>query len=100
MGDSWRGPDTYTSILSALMKVAHFMVIQKAFEIAAPAEEDERYSPSARPCDFEDSGYESSGGSGGSGGSSSGASSGGSGGGSRSNSRNDRTGQPGRSSLQ
>lgn len=44
-----------------MIKIAHFMVVQHAEHIAAPAEEDEEFSPSGRACDFDDSGYESDG---------------------------------------
>ena len=54
----FRGPDTYPSILSAIIKVAHFMVIQHAEILARPTTNDQ-FSAGSSPCEFEDSGYES-----------------------------------------
>ncbi len=50
----WKGPDSYPQILSAMIKIARFMVVQKALEISDPVDEfiDES------PYDF-DSGYDS-----------------------------------------
>ncbi|KAI7458059.1 hypothetical protein KC351_g18349, partial [Hortaea werneckii] len=58
-GKGFRGPDTYPSILSAVIKVAHFIVVQQADQLGQW--DDEEYSPGESPCEFEDSGYESSG---------------------------------------
>ena len=60
-GQGFRGADTYPSILSAVIKVAHFMVVQQAEQMARPTVDDE-FSPCSSPCEFEDSGYESGGG--------------------------------------
>ena len=38
--DSWLGVDQYPSILSAIIKISRFMVIQFALEIAGSAETD------------------------------------------------------------
>jgi len=57
-GRGFRGADTYPSILSAIIKVAHFMVIQHAEQLARPAIDDQ-LSVCSSPCAFEDSGYES-----------------------------------------
>ena len=40
--DGWKGPESYPPILSAVIKVARFMVVQKALNMS-PAEEDEGY---------------------------------------------------------
>jgi hypothetical protein len=59
-GRGFRGADTYPSILSAVIKVAHFMIVQQAERIAQPtAGEYEEFSAGRSLCDFEDSGYES-----------------------------------------
>jgi hypothetical protein len=60
-GTGFRGADTYPSILSAVIKVAHFMVVQRAEQLARLAAEDE-FSLCSSPFEFEDSGYESGGG--------------------------------------
>lgn len=57
-GRGFRGADTYPSILSAIIKVAHFMVIQHAEQLAQPTTND-RFSACSSPCGFDDSGYES-----------------------------------------
>lgn len=54
----FRSADTYPSILSAIIKVAHFMVIQQAEQLGRPAT-DGQFSACGSPCEFEDSGYES-----------------------------------------
>jgi len=59
-GRGFRGADTYPSILSAVIKVAHFMIVQQAERLAQPtAGEHEEFSAGRSPCEFEDSGYES-----------------------------------------
>ena len=55
----FRDPETYPPILSSVIKIAHFMVVQHAEHIAQPSEEDAEFSPSGSACVFEDSGYES-----------------------------------------
>ncbi|KAK1051292.1 hypothetical protein LTR74_016865 [Friedmanniomyces endolithicus] len=58
----FRDPESYPPILSSIIKVARFMIIQKAEEIAQPTEGDKQYSPCARAMHFEpdaDSGYDS-----------------------------------------
>jgi len=57
-GRGFRGADTYPSIISAIIKVAHFMVIQHAEQLAQPTT-NEQFSACSSPCEFEDSGYES-----------------------------------------
>jgi hypothetical protein len=59
-GTGFRGADTYPSILSAVIKVAHFMVVQRAEQLARPTADDE-FSLCDSPCEFEDSGYQSGG---------------------------------------
>jgi superfamily II DNA helicase RecQ len=58
-GGGFRDPESYPPILSAIVKIAHFMVVQYAEELARPIDGDESFSPCGSPCDFEDSGYES-----------------------------------------
>jgi hypothetical protein len=61
-GRGFRGADTYPSILSAVIKVAHFMVVQQAERSTQPtAGECDEFSAGRSPCEFEDSGYESQG---------------------------------------
>ena len=48
----WKGPDLYPTLLSAIIKVARFMVVQKALEIVGP-DDDDQFNDQ-RPCDFED----------------------------------------------
>ncbi|KAK4994402.1 hypothetical protein LTR66_005554, partial [Elasticomyces elasticus] len=36
----WRGPDQYPPILSATIKIARFVVVQQALELAGPSEGD------------------------------------------------------------
>lgn len=57
-GRGFRGADTYPLILSAIIKVAHFMVVQHAKQFARPATGNQ-LSVCSSPCQFEDSGYES-----------------------------------------
>ncbi|KAM0700964.1 hypothetical protein Q7P35_011323 [Cladosporium inversicolor] len=59
-GRGFRGADTYPSMLSAVIKVAHFMIVQQAERLAQPTTgEHEEFSAGRSPCEFEDSGYES-----------------------------------------
>ncbi|KAK3046025.1 hypothetical protein LTR09_012462 [Extremus antarcticus] len=60
-GGGYRGPESYPPVLSAIIKIAHFMVVQRAEQISRPIDNDESLSPCSSPCDFEDSGYESNG---------------------------------------
>jgi superfamily II DNA helicase RecQ len=61
-GQGFRGADTYPSILSAVIKVAHFMIVQQAERLTQPtAGECNEFSAGRSPCEFEDSGYESQG---------------------------------------
>ncbi|KAK0352147.1 hypothetical protein LTR59_017192 [Friedmanniomyces endolithicus] len=58
----FRDPESYPPILSSIIKVARFMIIQQAEEMARPTEDDEQYSPCASAMDFDsdgDSGYDS-----------------------------------------
>ena len=52
--DGWKGPEQYPPVLSAVIKLARFMVVQQALEWSEPFEEDEFHGDSA---------YESDGGS-------------------------------------
>ncbi|KAK0835177.1 hypothetical protein LTS02_018173, partial [Friedmanniomyces endolithicus] len=57
----FRDPESYPPILSSIIKVARFMIVQQAEEIAQPTEGDEQYSPCASAMQFEsdaDSGYD------------------------------------------
>ena len=61
-GRGFRGADTYPSILSAVIKVAHFMIVQQAKRLTQPtAGECDEFSAGRSPCEFEDSRYESGG---------------------------------------
>lgn len=61
-GGWFRSADTYPSIISAIIKVAHFMIVEYAEQLAKPTT-SEQYgacsSPCSSPCEFDDSGYES-----------------------------------------
>jgi hypothetical protein len=59
-GRGFRGADTYPSILSAVIKVAYFMIMQQAKRLAQPiAGKHEEFSAGRSLYKFEDSGYES-----------------------------------------
>ena len=61
--DGWKGPDRYPPILSSMIKIARFMVVQKALEIAGPVNDEDEFNDDS-PYDFnEDSGYDSGSGS-------------------------------------
>ena len=60
-GGGCRDPESYPPILSAIIKIAHFLVVQQAEQISRPIDNDDALSPCSSPCDFEDSGYESNG---------------------------------------
>ena len=45
----WKGPDQYPPMLSSMIKIARFMVVQKALEMAGPDDDDE----DDRPYDFD-----------------------------------------------
>ena len=49
--DGWKGPEQYPPILSAVIKVARFMVVQQALELSEPFEEDEFNGDSAYESD-------------------------------------------------
>ena len=55
----WRDPESYPPIISSVLKIAHFMVVRKASELAGETDsEDDEFSPCSSPCNFEcDSGY-------------------------------------------
>jgi superfamily II DNA helicase RecQ len=54
-GDGWKGPEQYPPILSAVIKIARFMVVQQALELSGPERKEEEEA-------FEDdSAYESDG---------------------------------------
>lgn len=58
----FRAPESYPPILSLIVKIARFTIIQQAEEVARPGEPDGRYSLGGGPMHFEhgsDSGYES-----------------------------------------
>ena len=57
--DGWKGPDRYRRILSSVIKIARFMVVQKALEMAGPDDEDE--FGDNRPYDFENEEHRSNG---------------------------------------
>ena len=58
----FRGADTYPSILSAVIKVAYFMIVQQAERLTQPtASECDEFSAGRSLCEFEDSGYKSEG---------------------------------------
>jgi hypothetical protein len=58
----FRGADTYLSILSAVIKVAYFMIVQQAERlIQLTAGEYNKFSAGRSPYKFEDSRYESQG---------------------------------------
>ncbi|KAI7103405.1 hypothetical protein KC316_g20707, partial [Hortaea werneckii] len=57
MGKGFRDPNEYPSILSAVIKVAHFIVVQQADRLGQW--DDQEYSSCRSPYEFEDSGYES-----------------------------------------
>lgn len=55
----FRDPESYPPVLSSIIKVGHFMVVQQGEELAQPEEEDD-FSPCNSADDFDDdSGYES-----------------------------------------
>ena len=59
-GRGFRGADTYPSILSAVIKVAHFMIVQQAERLAQlTTGEHEEFSVGRSLCEFEDSRYKS-----------------------------------------
>lgn len=61
-GRGFRGTDTYPLILSAVIKVAHFIIVQQAERLTQPiAGGCDKFSAGRSPCEFEDSGYESEG---------------------------------------
>ena len=60
-GGGYREPESYPPILSAIIKIAPFMVVQQAEEKARARKDDGLLSPCGSPCDFEDNGYESNG---------------------------------------
>jgi hypothetical protein len=59
-GCSFRGPESFPSILSSIIKVAHFMVVQYA-ETRSVSSSTGEYSPCSSACNLDDSGYESEG---------------------------------------
>jgi hypothetical protein len=52
--DSWKGPEQYPPILSAVIKVARFMVVQQALELSESFADDEFDSDSADESDSSD----------------------------------------------
>jgi superfamily II DNA helicase RecQ len=59
-GVGFRPPESFTSTLSAIIKVAHFMVVQ--FAATRTSSSSREYSPCSSACSLDDSGYESEGG--------------------------------------
>lgn len=55
----FRDPESYPPILSRIIKIAHFIVVEKAVQIARPADDNDMFNPGSRAYDFDDSGYES-----------------------------------------
>jgi hypothetical protein len=56
----FRGANTYPSILSAVIKVAYFMIVQQAEQLAQlTAGEHKEFSTGCSLCEFEDSRYKS-----------------------------------------
>ncbi|KAI2479398.1 DUF3505 multi-domain protein [Pyrenophora tritici-repentis] len=53
--DGWKGPEQYPPILSAVIKIARFMVVQKGLEMSGPEED----SGDETDDDLDDSAYES-----------------------------------------
>jgi hypothetical protein len=49
--DGWKGAEQYPPVLSAVIKVARFMVVQQALELSGPLDEDEFNSDSAYESD-------------------------------------------------
>jgi hypothetical protein len=50
--DGWKGPKQYLPVLSAVIKVARFMVVQQALELSGPLDnKDEFNSDSAYKSD-------------------------------------------------
>jgi hypothetical protein len=49
--DGWKGAEQYTPVLSAVIKVARFMVVQQALELSGPLNEDGFDSDSAYESD-------------------------------------------------
>ncbi|KAI1663163.1 PRP38-assoc multi-domain protein [Pyrenophora tritici-repentis] len=52
--DGWKGPEQYPPILSAVIKIARFMVVQKGLEMSGPEEDSGDETD-----DLDDSAYES-----------------------------------------
>jgi hypothetical protein len=49
--NGWKGPEQYPPVLSAVIKVARFMVVQQALELSGPLDDDEFDSDSAYESD-------------------------------------------------
>jgi hypothetical protein len=49
--NGWKGAEQYLPVLSAVIKVARFMVVQQALELSGPLDEDEFDSDSAYESD-------------------------------------------------
>jgi hypothetical protein len=49
--DGWKGPEQYPPILSAVIKVARFIVVQQALELSELLDEDEFDDDSAYESD-------------------------------------------------
>jgi hypothetical protein len=49
--DGWKGPEQYPPVLSAVIKVARFMVVQQALELLGPLDDEDEFDS--------DSAYES-----------------------------------------
>jgi superfamily II DNA or RNA helicase len=55
----WRDATTYPQILSSIIKIAHFLIVQKAVELSRVEEEESSFSLGQSLEDFDDSGYQS-----------------------------------------
>ncbi|TKA44793.1 hypothetical protein B0A49_13622 [Cryomyces minteri] len=53
--DGWKGPEQYPPILSAVIKVARFIVVQQALELSEPFEDEEFNADSGHDSDGSDS---------------------------------------------
>lgn len=58
IGKGFRDEQTFPSILSSIIKVAHFMVVLQAERLTGHIGEEE-WAAIDSPCTFDDSGYES-----------------------------------------
>ena len=57
-GKGFRDEEVFPSILSSIIKIAHFIVVLKAEQVTGEICEEE-WAAIESPCTFDDSGYES-----------------------------------------